>query len=61
MFKSTIPIKKNFITAVGSESHGKAYKELCWQSIIHIQVKVSYVRAVLIKLSPTYLIKFSLV
>jgi hypothetical protein len=36
MFKSTIPIKNNFITAIGSERHDKAYKELSCQSVTHI-------------------------
>jgi uncharacterized membrane protein len=36
MFKSTIPVNKNFITTLGSEIHDKAYKELRCQSITHI-------------------------
>jgi len=42
------PYKKSFVTAVGSERHDKAYKELCSQSITHITSE-----SILCKGSPT--------
>jgi len=61
MFKSIIPIKKNFITAVGSERHDKAYKELCSQSIIPIRSESMLCKGSPNQVKSCYLIKFSLV